>query len=186
MRWSNYLSLMAVMLISACAHHYVEPLDPRTIDDPALAGIADAYERLIASLRHDPETTWHAGWRGNVMVHVLPGPRAGLCVDWQREVYFGLRDEIASKGWRATPIAVRVGTPGEHHAVLVHDPASVRLRLPDIVHPESLAFVLDPWKRGQADIFPMSQWLRPYADDDPPFLIERLELAAPDRDAILP
>lgn len=172
---TRYVAALAALVLSACTGYHARPLDPISIQDPTLQTIHAAYANLIDTLHRDPATAWHAGWQGNAMVHLLPGKHLGLCFDWQREVYFGLRERIAAEGWRTVPIAVRVGSMREHHAVLIFDPKRVPLRLPDIARPHTPAFVLDPWQSGKPDIYSMHAWLRPYAKQHPPFLIERLE-----------
>ncbi len=173
------LASLLVLICSACAGHHPRPLEPASIRDPSLRSIHAEYAELVEALRTDPETTWHAGWRGNALVHLLPGRHLGLCGDWQHEVYSGLRERIADEGWRAVPIAVRVGSMREHHAVLIYDPQRVPLRLPDIAHSSAPAFVLDPWMHGSPDIYSMHAWLRPYTKQRPPFLIEHIEPSVP-------
>ncbi len=172
---TRFVASLLALTLCACTAYHACPLDADTLDDPVLRSIHARYAQLVDDLHADPATNWHAGWQGNALVHVLPGRHMGLCVDWQREVYFGLREHITAEGWQAVPIAVRVGTIREHHAVLVYDPKRVSLRLPDIARPSARSFVLDPWKRGRPDMFSMHDWLRPYAEQHPPFLIERLE-----------
>lgn len=177
------LLLIAMLgFIGGCSRG-ARAIDVATEGEPALQEIAAAYAARVDELRGDGDTNWRSGWAGNALVHLLGRGNRGLCHEWQREVYDGVLARARSLGWEATAIVVERGGWGEHHAVLVHDPARVEMAIPRIHAPGGPAYVLDPWRRGEADVFRFSDWIRGHLGDDPPFEIKRIGRAAAGRDA---
>ena len=69
------------------------------------------------------------------------------------------------------------GRSGEHHAVVVYDPRVVAE--PDLLSRPEASFVLDAWRRGKADVYLLSEWLKTGRESSIPPRIERLTTAKP-------
>jgi len=160
-------------LLPACATPPT-PINPATLDEPALQRIVSVYADAVQRANTDPNITWHAGWFGNGLVHFLGDSHKGLCYDWQRMVYASVADRVTQEGWQMRAITIELTKPGEHHAVLVYDPTRVPLLRPLIHAEQAPSFVLDPWRTGQPKVYRFHDWIRNHLDEDPPFLIETL------------
>lgn len=166
------------LLLAACASEPT-PIGPHA--DPALVAIRDEYSLLVSELRADD---WHSGWMGNTAVNVLGGNESGLCWQWQRVVYERVRPIARSLGWDAIGIVVNDELPGVHRAVIVFDPARTpRTALALRVSPQAApagpapaAYVLDPWRRAEPDVFDLDDWLAHAAD---PVRTVKLEVPPP-------
>lgn len=136
---------------------------------PELVEIHQAFAQTVQAARQDPQVSWRSGWAGNIVVNLSPDDDRGLCYQWQRLVYLGVLPTVQRVGWHANGIVVNKGTRHEHHAVVVFDPAvSDQNHLLD--DPEANpAWVLDAWRRGEADIFTVRQWIElPLFKEVPP------------------
>ena len=144
------------LALTGCAS--TRPIPIESIQRPELAMIADALERTVAEAHADPDAAWHSGWTGNVMVNWFEGDRMGLCYHWRDRVYDGVAPACEDVGWEAWGVAINRAVKGEHHAVLVFDPelGSVQRVL---ANQDPDAYVLDAWRRGRADIYPLPDWL---------------------------
>lgn len=147
-----------LVLMQGCAS--APPLAPSQYGHPELVEIHRAFERAVESARKDPNVRWRSGWTGNILVNSLPGDDdRGLCYQWQALVYKGVLPTVKKVGWHANGIVVNKGTRHEHHAVIVFDPG--------VSHQDRIlsdsdrnpAWVLDAWRRGQADVFTVKQWV---------------------------
>lgn len=151
------LSLVLVVLLAGCA---ARPLSPDRLPDPELVRIHRAFADTLQRAYADPERRWHSGWAGNVWVNLAGERDLGLCYHWQRLVYRGVLPTVRAVGWHANGIVINKGTPHEHHAVVVFDPRQTdqdRILSDPENHP---AWVLDAWRRGEPDIYPVAQWVR--------------------------
>lgn len=151
--------ILLVPLLSLLGCASVPPMTPSQHGRPQLVEIHRAFERTLEAARHDPEVRWRSGWTGNVIVNTLPGNDRGLCYEWQRLVYGGVLPTVKRVGWHANGIVINKGTRHEHHAVVVFDPAvsnQDRILSDPAANP---AWVLDAWRRGQADVFTVEQWI---------------------------
>ncbi|MCB1876605.1 MAG: hypothetical protein KDH88_11580 [Chromatiales bacterium] len=121
--------------------------------------IDSAYRSSVAGLLNSGHNRWYSGWMGNIVVNELGGDRRGLCFHWQQAVFDGVADTVRQQGWKALGIGVGRGGLREHHAVVVYDPR--RIARDELLHADrqAAAFVLDPWRRGRADVYRLSVWL---------------------------
>lgn len=150
-------SLFLGLFLTACV---AKPIPDQSIQDTALKEIAQAYRTTIDQAYQSKDNTWLSGWAGNLYVNFNEENAYGLCYHWKKIVYAGVIETVTRVGWQATGIAVNEGTSHEHHSVLVYNPALFRHK--DLSRPEShqLAYVLDPWREGKADIYTLDAWLR--------------------------
>jgi hypothetical protein len=148
---------LAVLLVSGCA---ATPLRPGAIADPGLAEIQTAFEKIVRQAHTDPETAWLSGWSGNAWVNIAGGARYGLCYQWRDLVYAGVLPTLRRVGWTAKGIVINQGTVNEHHAVLVFDPLRQSLKNVLSAPAQQPVYVLDAWRRGRADIYPLHTWLQ--------------------------
>jgi len=143
-------------LLAACASP--PPLDPAELTGP-MRGIHAAFAEEVRRAREEDETVWKSGWFGNLAVHLTDDRTLGLCYEWQGRVYPGIAEAAERHGWTATGIEINGGSIAEHHAVLVYDaralPPEAVLRAPR----DAPAYVLDPWKRGEPDVWRLADWL---------------------------
>jgi hypothetical protein len=154
------------LLLFGCGHPPLRPDDP---GEPALGPIRSAFERTIAASRTDPAFDWQSGWLGNASINLLGGPRRGLCYEWRNLVYDGVIDTVHRIGWDATGVVISKDTYSEHSAVIVYDPKRVALGQVLSAGPDRPVYVLDAWRRGEADIYPMQTWLElPFIVRSPP------------------
>ncbi len=144
------------LLVIGCGHQPLRTDDP---GEPALGPIRAAFEDTIAASRTDPAVTWQSGWLGNASINLLGGPRRGLCYEWRNLVYDGVIDAVHRVGWDATGVVISKSTYSEHSAVIVYDPERVPLGQVLAASPGRPVYVLDAWRRGEADIYPMQVWL---------------------------
>lgn len=167
MRLTVLLSLSLIVTLQGCAS--APPVAPAHYGKPALLEIHQAFERTVAAARRDPEVRWRSGWAGNVMINSLPGNHRGLCYQWQSLVYAGVLPTVKQVGWHANGIVINQGTRHEHHAVVVFDPA-VTDQNQIVADPHANpAWVLDAWRRGEADVFTVQQWVAlPWFQQVPP------------------
>lgn len=158
--------LCTLLTLSACVSKPT-PTPPPTSPEAA-ASIIAAYDLAVERALSDPDRTWHCGWTGNIAVRVLrsqdqnqnQGHHQGLCIHWQREVYQGVSQTAAARGWLAMGIFVNRDDLDEHHAVVVFDPHLIRAsELLTTTHSPH-AFVLDPWHHGRPEVFTVNDWLK--------------------------
>ncbi len=145
------------VLLSGCA---LQPIRPDSAPEPELAAIQQAFERTVAAAHNDPKIDWQSGWIGNARINVLGGARRGFCYEWRNLVYAGVLPTVRRVGWEATGVVISKKTYSEHSAVVVFDPKRVRLDRVLSATPGEPVYVLDAWRRGRADIYPMHAWLR--------------------------
>jgi len=150
------LLLLAPMGAGCASTH---PIDIRSTQQTKLATVARALDRAIDETQADPDTTWHAGWTGNLAVNWFEGGNRGLCYQWRDAVYDGVSADCADIGWESWGITINRGVKGEHHAVLVFDP--VLGSAPSVLAspPIEGAYVLDAWRRGRPDVYTLPDWL---------------------------
>jgi hypothetical protein len=151
-----FASLASFSLLAGCS---VAPLRRSEMREPELLAIHAAFERAVDTADQNPELNWHSGWMGNILVNLVGGDNQGLCYHWQEWTYQTVSPAVRETGWDVCGIAINVGWSGEHHAVLVWDPR--RVARPDLLLEENAAasYVLDPWRRGSADIYRLEEWL---------------------------
>lgn len=154
---SSSLGACLALFILGCGH---APLRSDQPAEPALIPIRAAFERTLIQARQDPTVSWRSGWLGNASINLFGGTRRGLCFEWRNLVFDGVIDTVRGLGWDATGVVISKGTYSEHSAVIVYDPK--RVPLTDLLSagPGRPVYVLDAWRRGQADIYPMYMWLK--------------------------
>jgi len=148
--------LSLVLFLSACV---TTPLEQDNINDPVLQKIHQAFAKTIEDAFNDPNEEWTSGWLGNMWINFHEGRQRGLCYQWKYRIHAGVKDTVLAQGWQLTGIVINQGADGEHHAVIVYDPSRIKpeqLVNADITQP---VFVLDAWRRGQPDIYRVSEWL---------------------------
>jgi hypothetical protein len=143
-------------MLIGCGH---APLRPDQAGEPALVPIRAAFVQTIERARQDPDVSWESGWLGNASINLIGGPRRGLCYEWRNLVYDGVIDTVHAVGWEATGVVISKNTYSEHSAVVVYDPKRVPTDELLSAGPGRPVFVLDAWRRGEADIYPMHTWL---------------------------
>lgn len=153
---ASWLTAVVALHLLGCGH---APLRPDHLGDPALVPIRAAFEHTLAEARADPAVAWQSGWLGNASINLFGGTRRGLCYEWRNLVYDGVIDAVRGVGWDATGVVVSKGTYSEHSAVVVYDPRRVPLDEILTADPGRPVYVLDAWRRGEADIYPMRAWL---------------------------
>jgi hypothetical protein len=163
----------AAMAFSGCSARR-QPFEPSSLPAPELTSIHRAMRQTIDRLEADPRYEWVSGFWGNIKVNSLGGPTRGLCYEWQEVIYAGVTPTLRDVGWHATGVAVNEGRPGEHHAVVVYDPRIV----PEdqLLTRPTAAYVLDAWKRGEPDIYRLSDWLANEKHPEYAARIERLTI----------
>ncbi|HED16083.1 MAG TPA: hypothetical protein ENI64_04600 [Gammaproteobacteria bacterium] len=144
------------MILTACV---VKPIPHQSIQQSALREIAQSYRMTVRQAYESTNKTWVSGWAGNMAVNFQDNNTYGLCYHWKKIVYAGVVETVERVGWRMTGITVNEATTHEHHAVLVYDPALFRHK--DLPSPakQHLAYVLDPWRTGKAEIYTLDKWL---------------------------
>lgn len=147
--------LAAAIVASGC----VSPIRMSEIDDPSLRKLQGAFSNVVAQARDDPEYSWHSGILGNMWVIVLGQKNVGLCYHWQEWVYQEIRPALDRMGGGTCGIAIHMRELHEHHAVAVYDPRLIGRKELLAASTESPVFVFDAWHRGQADIYPLTDWL---------------------------
>lgn len=150
------LILVLVLSAGGCA---VQPVEPGSLRDPALAKIHAAFVRTVEAARNDPANRWHSGWTGNIRVNLSGERDLGLCYQWQAWVYRGVLPTVHEVDWHATGIMINFGTKNEHHAVLVFDPKRVDQDKLLASPRDRPVWVLDAWRRGRADMYRLEDWL---------------------------
>ena len=148
--------LLAVIAMAGC---HAPPLQPDEFDRPELVAIHAAFEDAVRAAHDDPTASWHSGWMGNAWINFRGGSTRGLCYQWQAWVYQHVAPTVVDVGWEAGGVAINVGTPGEHHAVVVFDPQLVSIDHLLESAGDVPAYVLDAWRRGRADIYRLDDWL---------------------------
>jgi hypothetical protein len=145
-----------LLALAACS---ARPLSPEQLRAPGLGEIHTAFERTVRTATASPDAKWRSGWWGNLRVHLGGDDARGLCYEWQGLVYGGVIETVRRIGWEATGVSINQGTASEHHAVVVYDPR--RIRQEDLLKERGggAAFVLDAWRRGEPDVFPLDVWL---------------------------
>lgn len=155
-----YLRGIFLSMILALGGCVVLPLEHDSIDDPALLEIRTAFARTVEQALNDPEQQWTSGWLGNMWVNFHGDANRGLCYEWKYRVHAGVNETVARLGWRATGIVINQGVEHEHHAVIVFDPGRIDAKDLLLASRDRPVYVLDAWRQGQADIYPLSDWLR--------------------------
>ena len=167
-----YSILLLSLLLTACI---TQPVAPDALPGPELLAIQQAFETTVARARQDPGATWHSGPIGNLWVNYWGEPNYGLCYQWQKLVFQGVQQRVREVGWQATGIRINKDTDHEHHAVVVFNPAFIErddlLRRPQ----QSQAYVLDPWRQGQADMYTLADWLKLPRKVEVPAQLKELE-----------
>lgn len=148
--------LLATFYLCACVNL---PINNDAIDDPALQEISKAFNKTVEAAHNDPHNEWQSGWVGNMWVHFRGEEQRGLCYEWKYLVHAGVADTVERVGWQVRGIAVNEHTPNEHHAVLVFDPERVNSTNILTATSDKPVYVLDAWRQGQADIYPIATWL---------------------------
>jgi hypothetical protein len=167
-------SIPLTILLAAAAGCAPQPLRPHQFYDPDLCAIRDRYVEVVRDALNDPDVAWHAGPVGNVVVNHARPDHLGLCYDWQELVYEQLLPIVDERGWRMIGIKINEDTDHEHHAVVVFDPYQVRADA-ILASPETApAWVLEPWRRGRADVYLVRDWLDLAWRRDVPPALERL------------
>ena len=166
--------LISIMCIGL-AGCYPTPLRDEEITDPALVTIHTKFKEVVQAAHDHPTEIWHSSWTGNGFVNHLGGNHRGLCHEWQRWVYDGVKPTVTEVGWCAVGVGIDRGHMLEHHAVIVYDPVKITQdRL--LFYPEpNTAFVLDGWVRGQADIVRLEEWIDPPMGYSTPAVLEWLD-----------
>ena len=151
------LCLPILLGLSACTI-MVKPIN--NIDNSGLRIIKQAYQETVNAAHKDNRLSWNNGRLGNMIVNINGGAHKGLCYHWQRLVYTGIQPALLKTGWKATGIAINEGSFFEHHAVLVYDPATNKLK--EILNNigKSNSYVLDPWSSGEPRIYTTADWLK--------------------------
>lgn len=130
--------------------------------------MVSAYKQAVRDAFEDSEYTWHSGWLGNIRVQLdLTDRQRGLCWEWVLLVYPRVRDVAVASGLGVGTVSKHVGSPAEHHAVIVFEVNT--LTAEDGILHEAMdrpgssgtgrVWVLDPWRTGRADIFDLQDWL---------------------------
>ncbi len=128
--------------------------------NPELGAIRVAFSDVVVAAHNDPELPWYSGRFGNAIVNLRGHDHMGLCYHWQELIYQELLPTVEAIHWNATGIAINVEMPGEHHAVVIWDPA-VASREDLIEHADTVpSYVLDAWRRGKPDVYRTAEWLR--------------------------
>lgn len=154
--WATLPALALSLSLVGCGHGR---LRPDAIPEPALVPIQAAFERTLTQARQDPKVNWESGWLGNARINLLGGTRRGLCYEWRDMVYDGVIGTVRGVGWDATGVVISKDTYSEHSAVLVYDPKRVETATVLAAGPGQPVYVLDAWRRGEADIYPLHAWL---------------------------
>jgi len=152
-----YFVVTFTLLLSACV---VLPLEQDNIKEPALQKIHAAFKQTITDAFNDPNEDWTSGWLGNMWINYHEGRQRGLCYQWKYRIHAGVKETVHAQGWALTGIVINQGARGEHHGVIVYDPKHVKpeqLVNANIAQP---VFVLDAWRRGQPDIYRVSDWIK--------------------------
>jgi hypothetical protein len=149
--------ILGSLLLTGCTN---QPLRPDALPEPELLTIQQAFERTVAQAHRDQKIDWVSGWIGNAQINLLGGDRRGLCYEWRNLVYDGVLPTLRRVGWDATGVVLSKNTYSEHSAVVVYDPKRIRLHQILSATEKQPVYVLDAWRRGQADIYPMCEWLR--------------------------
>lgn len=151
------MAILAGVLLSGCAS---APLQPSAIADPKLAEIQAAFEKTVRQAHTNRNVAWLSGWSGNAWVNMAGGSNYGLCYQWRDLVYAGVLPTVRRVGWAAKGIVISQGTVNEHHAVVVFDPQRLPLENVLSASVQQPAYVLDAWRRGRADLYPLHTWLQ--------------------------
>lgn len=150
------LASSIVALLGGC---YGPPPPLAAGDPPQLRAIQDAFTAAVRRAKTSDAESWYSGWYGNVWVNTAGGNNRGLCWHWQQMVYEGVVETVGRLGWDATGVALNTGTASEHHAVLVFDPMVIeREKILTATRPRQV-WVLDGWRRGEADLWRMDEWI---------------------------
>jgi hypothetical protein len=151
------LCLPVLLGLSACTA-MVKPIN--NINNSSLRIIQQAYQETVNAAHKDSRLSWNNGRLGNMVVNINGGANKGLCHHWQRLVYTGIQPALLKTGWKATGIAINEGSFFEHHAVLVYDPAIIKLTEILNNNQKSISYVLDPWSSGEPRIYTTTDWLK--------------------------
>jgi len=147
---------MLLICLTGCASQPVRLFDVHDVD---LATILIRWQDAVADANSRTDVQWHHGWIGNAAVADDPRHHFGKCIDWQELAYLAVRDVAGQAGYQMRMIRVNRGSL-EHDAVIVFRlPAGASdALLYDRTFQKNVT-VLDGWKRGGADAWPLDQWL---------------------------
>jgi len=149
------LILLWAMFTGGCAATSASsPAEP-----PQLTEVKKAFEQIVAEVYSRQDQVWHHGSLGNLAIYWGGDNQHGWCHEWQEVVYAGITPTLRTLGWTADRINVGVGTPKEHHAVLIYDPKQWDRHAISNTPKKVEAYVLDAWLQGQASIFTLKDWL---------------------------
>lgn len=152
-------ALALVLLVLALPGCHSGPTPVGFLPDPGLRVIAARYRAVVDGLHARPDETWHHNWTGNILPNTVGGGHKGLCFEWQEEVWKGVQPALRQTGWRGVGLQANVGRWTEHHVVVVYDPARTgREKL--LGDPTPIAWVLDPWHTGRAEVYTLTDWRR--------------------------
>jgi hypothetical protein len=152
----RFAVVLVVSFQSACAH----PVVTQEADSADLRAIRLAFEQTVREAHDSSDEQWHSGWFGNVLVNANGSvEHFGLCHHWQERVFAGVIDTVRDVEWQASGITINLGSPNEHHAVVVFDPEVESFDTLLAGGGSNDAWVLDAWKRGRADIFTVRDWV---------------------------
>lgn len=126
---------------------------------PQLATVQKAFDQIIDEVYSRKDQVWHHGGMGNFAIYWGGDNHHGWCHEWQELVYRGITPTIRVLHWQADRINVGVGTPKEHHAVLIYDPQKWDRQTISNTPMKVEAYVLDAWLQGQSSIFELKDWL---------------------------
>jgi len=151
------LFVVLCLSLSACI---IQPIQPENIHDPALQKIHHAFTETVTKALNDPNEDWTSGWLGNMWVNFHEGKQRGLCYQWKYRVHAGVKSTVREQGWELTSIVINKGADGEHHAVVVYNPRQLQASQLLNASTTQPVFVLDAWRQGMPDIYPISEWLQ--------------------------
>ncbi len=157
LRFLHLAVVFTGILSTGCA---MRPLKPDNMPEPELLAIQEAFERTVEAAHNDPHINWVSGWMGNAMINLVGGNRKGKCFEWRNLVYDGVIPTVRRVGWDATGVVISKYTYSEHSAVVVFDPKYIGLDEILSAKENQPVYVLDAWRHGRAEIYPMQAWLR--------------------------
>lgn len=148
--------LCLVLATSGCVSTPIQ----EPVAEPAMQPILRAYRQTVVDAFNDPNENWTSGWTGNMWINFWGSNNYGLCYHWKYRVHAGIKQTVLAQHWALTGIVINRGTSNEHHAVVVYDPA--RLSANDLLTAtrHQPAYVFDPWRQGEADIYYVEDWLK--------------------------
>lgn len=150
-------ALCVVVLLTGCG---AAPIRADHLQDPAMQAIDTAFRNTVRAAHDSTKLDWHSGWTGNMWINFWRGNNRGLCYQWQQLVYTGVLPTVRRVGWKAVGVVINQGASHEHHAVIVFDPRRIDEKNLLKAPRSAPAYVLDAWRRGQADVYRLADWLQ--------------------------